>query len=101
MSRIDIDSGDNLDLVYTIKDTNGSVVDLTGGSISWTAVISGTSTAVITKAGVLTDPSNGITTVSLDPADTSSIKGTYLLDGNFTDSGANVYSYEDGHLVIS
>ena len=96
-----MDSGDNLDIVYTITDEDGNIIDLTGGSISWKALVSGTDTAVITKTGVLTDPTNGITTVSLDPADTSSLKGTYLLDGNFTDSGANVYSYEDGHLVIS
>lgn len=99
MSIIRMTNGDNLDIVYTIKDENDAVVDLTGGSIAWKA-LNGATTA-ITKVGALTDASNGITTVTLDPADTTSLKGTYILDGEFTDSGSNVYSFEDGGLTIS
>jgi hypothetical protein len=101
MALITITSGDNLDIIYTIKDENDAVVDLTGGSIAWKALVSGPTTAQITKTGVLTDAANGITTVTLDPADTSSIKGTYTIDGEFTDSGSNVYTFDDGGLVIS
>jgi hypothetical protein len=101
---IEITAGDNRDLVYTIVDENDNVINLTGGSITWTAYVSGTSTAVITKStssGIaLTDPTNGVATVSLEPADTTSLKGTYILDGQFTDSGSDVYTFEKGGLEI-
>lgn len=98
-------AGDDRQLVYTLKDQAGAVVDLTGGSISWRAVVSGTDTAVITKTSpsggvVLTTPTSGICTVTLDPADTSSLNGTYELDGKFTDSGSNVYTFEDDGIRI-
>ena len=100
MAIIRMTRGDNLDLVYTIKDSTGAVEDLTGGSISWKALISGTTTAVITKTGVLTDAANGITTISLDPADTSSLGGTYAIDAEYTDSGASVYTFDDGAIIV-
>ena len=101
---IEITAGDNRDIVYTIVDENDVVVNLTGGSIIWRALVSGTETVVITKSvgsGVaLTDPTNGVATVSLEPADTTSLKGTYILDGQFTDSGSDVYTFEKGGLEI-
>jgi len=100
-SMITMTNGDNLDIVYTIKDENDAVVDLTGGSIAWKALVSGTATAVITKTGALTTPASGVTTVTLDPADTNSLKGTYLLDGQFTDASANIYTFDSGALVVS
>lgn len=92
--------GDNLDMVYTISDSNGNIEDLTGGSIAWKALVSGTTTAVITKTGTLTDPTNGITTVSLDPADTAALGGTYAVDGEYTDSGSSVFTFDDGAMII-
>ena len=91
--------GDCVDIVYTISDANG-VVDLTGGSISWKALRSGSDTAQITKTGTLTNPSAGVTTISLVPSDTSSLGGTYALLGTFTDASTNVYTFDDGALYI-
>lgn len=101
---IEITAGDNRDIVYTIVDENDDVIDLTGGSMTWKAYVSGTDTEVISKStsgGIaLTDPTNGVATVSLEPADTTALKGTYILDGEFTDSGSDVYTFEDGGLEI-
>ena len=105
MSLIKISSGDNLDIVYTIVDENDAIVDLTGGSITWRALVSATNTTAIAAKSVssgvaLTDPTNGIATVSLDPVDTTSLKGTYILDGEFVDSASNVYTFERGGLEV-
>jgi len=106
MSIIDIRSGDNLSIVYTIVDENNAVVDLSGGTITWDILVSGTTTALVTKSspsgGVeLTTPTSGIATVALNPADTTGLRGTYQLDGEFTDSSSNVYTFEDGGIYIS
>jgi len=100
MAIITMTRGDNLDIVYTIKDSTGAAENLTGGSIAWKAWVSGTTTAVITKTGVLTDPTNGITTISLDPADTVALGGDYAIDGEYTDSGASVFTFDDGALRV-
>ena len=102
---IQISSGDSRDIVYTIVDENDAVVDLTDGAISWKILINGTSTAIVTKSvgsGVtLTDASNGVATVVLDPEDTTALQGTYALSGVFTDSGDDVYTFEDGGMEIA
>ena len=102
---IPMTGGSSLDVIYNIVDEDGNAVDLTGGSISWSVKTSGTDNAVITKTSpsggvALTTPGSGVATVTLDPSDTSSLSGTYTLDGQFTDSGANVYTFEDGGLRI-
>jgi hypothetical protein len=100
MAIIRMVKGDTIDIVYTISDSAGNVEDLTGGSISWKALRSGSTTAEITKTGALTDASNGVTTISLDPADTTSLGGTYAIQGVYTDSGASVYTFDDGALIV-
>ncbi len=92
--------GDNIDLVYTISDQSGSIENLTGGSITWKALRSGSTTEKISKTGVLTDPTNGVTTISLDPADTSSLGGTYAVEAKYTDSGSDVYTFDAGAIII-
>jgi hypothetical protein len=101
MSVVKIQSGDTLDLIYTIVDQDGTVIDLTGGSISWVAYINGTSTEVINKTGVLTTPVSGITTVFLAPSDTVSLDGVYNIEGKHTTSEDDVYTFEEGELVVS
>lgn len=103
MALIKMFSGDNLDITYNIQDENGDVLTLTGASLSWTA-LNGSST-VISKSSpslgaTITSAADGQITVSLDPADTSSLKGTYQLDAEITDSSSDVYTFEDGGLVI-
>lgn len=100
MSIISTNTGDSVDIVYTIYDLDQVIVDLTGGVVTWACRISGTSTDLITKTGVLTDPTNGITTVTMDPADTATLGGTYALYGEWTSSAGKVYTFEDGSLIV-
>ena len=101
MAIITVVRGDCVDLVYTISDANG-VVDLTGGTIDWKALRSGSDTAILTKTGTLTDASNGVTTVSLQPVDTVAMGGTYALLATYTDDAdpANVYTFDDGAFYV-
>lgn len=101
MSLITISAGNDIDLVYTLSDQNGDVVDLTGGSISWKMTKTGaTSTEYVTKTGALTDPTNGVTTVSISASDTTSYKGTYEMMGIYTDSEANSYTFESNNIRL-
>lgn len=100
MSVIRMSRGDSLNVVYTVKDENDAVVDLSGGSISWQAIRSGGTEVKIDKTGVLTDAVNGVTTIALVPADTINLGGTYALQGVHTDSGSAVYTFEDGALIV-
>lgn len=100
MAIIRMTRGDNLDIVYTLKDENEALLQMTGTSVSWKALRSGTTTEKISKSGALTDPGAGVTTISLDPADTTSLGGTYALEGEWVDTSGNIYTFEDGALFI-
>lgn len=102
---IKITSGNTLNIVYTIKDEANAVVDLTGGSIAW-SINNPDGTSIVSKTSpsggvVLTTPGSGIMTVTLDPADTTGLKGIYDVLGRFTDSGANVYTFDSGHIRVN
>lgn len=100
MALLVINGGNDIDIVYTIKDENNAVVDLTGGSIAWDLYKGGNGTSLLSKTGALTNPTGGVTTISLVPADTSSLEGLYHVQGVYTDSGAKTYTFDDGGLKV-
>lgn len=88
--NIEMYSGDSYDLEVTVTDENGAIVNISGASITWslyksvaspTLVSKGTSTSGIT----ITDAVNGKFTVSLVPADTQKLAGTYEHSAKLTD----------------
>ena len=95
---ISMDAGDDLNIVYTVQDETGAALGLTGSSVTWKALVSGTTTAAVSKAtggsGItLTTPGSGVLTVDLDPSDTSSLSGTFVIEGKITDASSNVYTF--------
>ena len=81
-------AGEDRDLVYTVADSAGAAVDVTGWAISWVA---GAVTKTVGAGVALTTPASGVVTVTLAAADTEALSGLlshYRL--RRTDTGANV-----------
>ena len=85
-SLFSMHSGDDKDLIYTIRDTAGATIDITGAAFTFS--LSGLNTvdpAVPAPKGspliviingvqlVLNDPTNGVVTVCLLPLDTADL----------------------------
>jgi len=86
-------------LTITVTDGNGSVVDLTGASITWGLQNKRNSIIVLTKevgSGVtITDATNGIYTVTLTDADTSDLIGCFMHGSKIVDVGGLVTRVRD------
>lgn len=86
-------SGDQLSLPITVLDNNDAVVDLTGGSAVFKMARRPTGTAIIdstaspaTATVALTDPTNGILTVTITDENTEALRGDYYYECKFTDN---------------
>lgn len=83
-------AGDDQDLVVTVKNEAGVVVDITGSTIKWAmkktvngqAQVSKTTTSGIT----LTTPSSGVFTISLGSVDTQTLSGRYYHEAELTNN---------------
>jgi hypothetical protein len=75
-------SGEDRTLTLHARDSNNAVVNLTGYTVKWLVGIPPNRPylqwSVISKTGTVTDPTNGIFTVSLLASDTQDITGNYL-----------------------
>lgn len=82
-------SGDTKDLNVTVLNQDSAVVDLTGASVDFTISKKPGGAALVTKTVgsgiVLTDPTNGVMDITLNPADTVSLKGAYHYQCRVTD----------------
>lgn len=88
--------GETTNLPITTLDDAGAVVNITGATIDWVLKHHVLSDAVlITKATggngiVLTDPTNGVFTVSLTPTETEVLgHGDYYHEAEITDTSLN------------
>lgn len=96
---LDVVRGDDATFDVVIRDAVGKVVNLTGGTLRFTArAKSSDAAAVITKTSAvggqidITDAPNGMAALKLVPADTSGLYApkTLVYDFEFTDSGNKV-----------
>lgn len=102
--NVEVYKGDTKTLVIDIKDTNSTIVDITGVAVNY-VVYKGTSgTVVITKTTIsgvsITDPSNGIFEIYLLPVDTENLLGYYLHECEITDTSNNVSTVFTGKFTI-
>ncbi len=86
-------SGDTKKLKITINNSDDTPYDITGSTdIKWQLFIN--NTPEISKdlgAGIIiTDGVNGILTISIDPADTDNLEGTYFHELQIKDASGNV-----------
>ncbi|MEE8551512.1 MAG: hypothetical protein V3T08_09705 [Gemmatimonadota bacterium] len=100
---IEIFSGDTKRLNYTVRDANGAAIDITGGTFRWglsklsqealgEGKVKPQGDALVTKTlglGItLTAPTLGQLRVTLDPADTASLKGDFYHELEMVLAGA-------------
>lgn len=97
-------SGDHKDLTYTTTDGDSASVDLTGASVYWCLAPDAESGSLVR---LTTDSGSGITlsgctfTVSLSPAHTSGLAGTYYYEAQVRDSETNIGTVAVGNIKIN
>lgn len=96
--------GDTKIYTLTYTDSDGEPLDLTGYTVWFTVkenVDDTDASAKIQKEITShTDPTNGITTVTLDPADTDDLAGSYHYDIQLVDSDGNPMSTRKSTFTV-
>lgn len=97
--------GDTHELPVTVRDSSGALKDITGAAVAWALAKSVKCDPEFTKAtgsGIaLTDPSNGLFTVTLNPADTLNLcPGDYYHEAEVTDSSGRVVTVMTGRVRL-
>lgn len=109
--KINVVQGDDVNLIITVKDKTGTVINLTGiTAATFTAKQAGASSASVTKtlgSGVgVTSAVGGILTISLTDTDTAAMAaGKHFFEIQITDSSGAISTVRDfddyaGELVI-
>ena len=81
-------AGEDKVLRWTIRDSTGALQDLTGWTLLWSLEPQQGASPVFTQAGVVTDASHGVCTVTLLAAQTASMAGgSYFHHLDRTDPG--------------
>lgn len=86
-------SGDDFDIVVTVRDTAGVAKNLTGTTaVVWNLAKRAGGTALLSKTlgsgVVLTTPLSGVLTITLAPADTAGLAGPYYHEVQLVDAAA-------------
>lgn len=96
-------AGDTKNLVITVTDISGAIINLTGAIVKWKLTYSnGTIYKDTTGGGVtITSPTTGVFTVKLNSIDTSSLSGNFLHGAELIDSSGNVSTILAGIASIN
>jgi hypothetical protein len=100
--NFNIQAGDDLDLVVTVRAADRCTkVNLTDSTALWVLADSPGCTPRVSKTGTLSDAVNGEVTISLEPADTSSLSaGTYHHELQMTDAMSKITTVMTGKAKI-
>lgn len=93
-------SGDSLVLTFTVLKPDATPKDLTGATVVWGLANAQGKGLRLSKNASITDAVNGVCTVTLSPADTASLSGTFYHELEVTDAAANVSTVTYGSFVI-
>lgn len=105
MAALKLKAGDDLSIKFTIVDSNGDVINLTGGTIKFKiAVTLGVTDLAAVYTGTytsFTDPTNGIHIETIPDATTKDwVAGQYLYQSRFINSSGNVQSEDIDRCTI-
>lgn len=106
MAKIEMIRGDTRTITATFTDSDGVVLDLTGGTVFFTVNASAEPTddsaAVVSKdVTSFAAPTTGVATITLAAADTTSVTpGTYWYDVQFVSVGGVVTSLAKQKFVL-
>lgn len=98
--------GESKDVRVTVVDQDGVPFDLSGSTVRWEAQpdLTASGASIIKATGgqgiTLTNPTQGIFTIRLDPADTLGLAGGFYHEAQVTDSAGNVATVLTGRLTI-
>ena len=103
-TEISIMRGDNRTLTFTFVDSAGVAVNITGYTAFFTVKEHKSdldAKAKIAKSWVShSDPTNGITSLALVPADTLSLAGKYYFDVQLKSGGGLIYTPIKGIFTV-
>lgn len=91
--NFEIYQGDTKNIVVTVSNNDGTLMDITAVSIKWRLKIKNTISIdkTTTNGGIsITDSVNGKFTIHLVPSDTTSITGNFYHEAEITDVLGNV-----------
>ena len=100
-------AGDYKDLIVTITGSDSAGYSLTGASVTWIVEQEPGSGSLVHKHGVDTTAGSGLTiststlTISLSPADTSGLVGTYYHEAQAKDSASRIATLLVGTVKIN
>ncbi len=101
---IDMVRNDNRTFTLTFTDANGAAIDITGYTCFFTvkaAMADLDAAAKISKTWTThSDPTNGITTFALVPADTTALSGMYYFDIQVKDLSSKIYTPMIGYFNV-
>ena len=96
--------GDTKVFTVTVKTGTGAAYDLTGYTIAFTVKESkdtADGSANISKAGVITDATGGVFTVSLTNTETDLTPGNYFYDFQIDNGSSSVKTVEQGLFIVT
>lgn len=95
---------DDTDIQVTVKNDEGNAIDITGYTVYFTVKENSNDSdddAIITKNITShSNPSAGITSISLDKTETDIEEGDYLYDFQIKDTDGNISSTERGTFSV-
>jgi hypothetical protein len=104
MRQIAVIKGDTMPLTFTVTDSTGTAVNLTGSTVRFTVkkkVDDPDNKAIIAKSwSSHTNAVGGITDVTLTKDDTFRQPGSYLWDFQITGSGGAISTCDLGEFII-
>ena len=104
---LSVDRGRSKDYRLTFKDSSGNAINITGYTVFMTVKLNfdtdeTDSQAIISKTVTShTDPTNGITTISLSDSDTTIDVKDYYYDMTFKDTSDKIHSIQEGKFEVS
>jgi len=105
MAKLTIIRGDTRTITATFVDSSGTAIDLTGGTVFFTANADSsptddTSAAIEKDVTSFDAPATGVQDITLSASDTNVTPGTYYYDLQFVSSGGVVTSQPQDKLII-
>lgn len=96
--------GDNYPFQWTLTDSSGTAVDITGYSFTMVADPASdptdSSDNVLSLTGTLSDPTNGVFLFSPTTEEMNITPGTYFYEVQMIDASANVRTIVEGQFTI-
>lgn len=103
--KIELIRGDSRDVVVRFRDSDGTALSITNGTVFFTVNAesnpsSDTGAAISKDITDHTDAENGVSTISLSAADTTITPGDYYYDIQLKDSDGDITSSYTGELTV-